>query len=234
MILIIIAGLIWFFARGSSEQQVSELDAVDTATNFYQDWLRAAKSPQDAEPNLDTLAKWPILSKSLRDKIKEGRKDSDMDPVLCQTTVPEDISMRRIYTGEEEVQMLVTSKDKEVTNQATVTIKKYNEGWYIDNIECSLGEFAPDREFSFEKEGFLLKDSIPAPYNSNNWHLVFEDNGQAGNVAPLLFGPESQCTNLDGEKSVCDPSQFTEATKVYVRSQMTERGANVVQLEFAK
>ncbi len=233
-VLVAIVGLVWFFAKGGAEQQVSKLDATDTVGDFYDKWLKAAQMPTTADPNLATLAKSPILSKSLRAKIANAQKDSNTttDPVLCQSTVPEDISMRRVFTSENEAQILVTSKDKNVTNQAFVTLNKYNNGWYINDIQCSLGEFAPEREFSFEKEGYLLKNSIPKPYNNKNWHLIFEDNGEPGHVVPLLFDSESQCTSLDGSKSVCKPDQFIEATKVFVRGQMTERGANVKQLEF--
>jgi hypothetical protein len=109
-----------------------------------------------------------------------------------------------------------------------------NGGWYIDNIQCSFGEFAEEKEFSFEKEGFLLKNSVPSPYNSKNWHLVFAENGQDGHVVPLFFDSESQCTDLDGNKSVCKPDQFTETTGVFIRGQMTERGVSVKQQTLVK
>ena len=236
MVLVAIVGLVWFFAKGSTEQQVSRLDAVDTVGDFYHQWLKAAQMPTEADPNLATLAKSSILSKSLRARLISAQKDSDTttDPVLCQTTIPEDISIRRVYMSEDEAQILITSKDKNVTNQAFVILNRYNEGWYINDIQCSLGEFAPERKFSFEKAGYLLKDSIPKPYDPKNWHLVFEDNGELGHVVPLLFDSESQCIGIDGSKSVCKPDQFTEAIKVFVRSQMTERGADVKQLEFVK
>lgn len=236
VVLVVIVGLVWFFAKGPTEQQVSKLDAVDTAGDFYRGWLEAAQQPATSDPSLATLAKSPILSKSLKDKIKTAQKDSDTttDPVLCQTAIPEDISMRRVFMSEDEAQILVTSKDKNVTDQALVTLNRYNGGWYIDDIQCSLGEFEPEREFSFEKEGYLLKNSIPEPYDSKNWHLIFEDDGEPGHVVPLFFDAESQCTGLDGSVAVCKPDEFTEAAKVYVRSQMTERGADVVRMEFVK
>jgi hypothetical protein len=234
-VLVAIVGLVWFFTK-SSTQQVSKLDAVDTVGNFYGEWLKAAGQPTTADPSLATLAKSPILSKSLRVKIASAQKDPNTttDPVLCQTVVPEDISMRRVYESPDEAQILVTSKDKSATGQAIITLSRYNDGWYINDILCSLGEFAPEREFSFEKEGYLLKGSVPKPYDPKNWHLVFEENGEAGHVVPLFFDSESQCTSLDGNKSVCKPDQFTEATKVFIHGQMAERGADVKQLEFVK
>ena len=236
MILAVIIGLIWFTSKGSSEQQTSRFDATDTVINFYDQWLKAAQEPTDADPDQKTLAKSPILSKALRDRLVKAQKNPDTtpDPVLCQTVTPEDISTRRVYEDAEMAQVLVMSRDKDVTEQAVVTLMKINDGWYIDNIECSPGEFAPEREFSFEKEGNLLKGSIPAPYNPEDWHLVFEQEGVPGNVVPLFFDSKSECTILDGDKTSCTPDQFTEATKVFVRGQMSERGVNVNFLEFVK
>lgn len=235
LVLAAIVALVWFFANRDSKQKVSTLDAVDIVGDFYHGWLKAAQAPDAAEPNLGTLAKSPILSKSLKNKIKNAQKDSDAtDPVLCQTVVPEDISIRRVYVNKDEAQMVVTSKNKSVANQALVTLNSLDGGWYINDIQCSLGEMAPDREFSFEKEGYLLKNSIPKPYNPKNWHLIFEENGEAGHVVPLLFDTESQCTDLGKNKSVCKPDQLTEVTKVFIRGQMTEYGATVKQLEFVK
>lgn len=237
VVIVLVVVLVWFFANRGSEQKVSTLDAVDIVGDFYHGWLKAVQQPTEADPNLQTLAKSPILSKALKSKIAKVQKDSaaTIDPVLCQSkTPPEEISIRRVSMGEDETQILVTSKDKSVANQALVVLNKLNDGWYINDIQCSLGEFAPEREFSFEQEGFLLKNSISAPYNPKNWHLVFAENGEAGHVVPLLFDAESQCTDLNKSKSVCKPDQLTEAMKVLVRGQMTERGAKVKQLELIK
>ena len=233
---IIVLGLFWFFFKGSGEQETSKLDVTDTVVNFYEDWLKAAQEPEVADPSLKVLAKSPILSKTLRDRLTEAEKDPGVapDPVLCQTVIPENISTRRVYENADEAQVLVTSRDKKVTEQAIVTLAKLNEGWYIDNIECSLGEFMPEREFSFEREGYLLKGSIPTPYDNKNWHLVFEENGKPGHAAPLFFDGASECTNLEGSKAVCKPDQFVEAIKVFVQGQMTERGVSVKFLKLIK
>lgn len=235
VVLAVLAAVAWFFVGGAGGQQVSKVDAIDTVKSFYDQWLVAVKDP-NVVPDRTTLAKEPILSKTLREKIADALKASDenLDPVLCQTLVPESISIRSVYESEEGAQILVTSKDKTVTNQAIVTLARLNDGWYINDIQCSLGEFAPEREFTFENEGFILKGSIPAPYDSKNWHIVFEQNGVPGHVAPLFFDSSSQCTDMKGTKSVCKPEDFIEASKVLVRGQMTERGATVNQLEFIK
>ena len=230
LVLIAIVLLAVFFMRGSSEQQVSKLDATDTVVSFYDQWLVAAKQP-DTEPNRSKLAKSPILGKTLKDRLVSELKksDSNLDPVLCQSTVPESISTRTVFQETEKAQILVTSRDKNVTDQAVVSLTRLNDGWFISDIQCSGGEFAPEREFTFEGEGYLLKGSIPAPYDSKNWHLVFEEDGVPGHVVPLLFNSESQCTTLDGNKAVCKLDQLTEAMKVFVQGQMTEYGVSVKQ-----
>lgn len=237
-VLIVIGGLVWFFTRdggGSRGQQVSNLDAVDTVGTFYDQWLKAVQEPATADPNRVTLMKSPLLSKTLKDRLaKESTLNASPDPVLCQTKTPENISIIRVYEEPDRAQILVLSRDKKVTEQALVTLARLDEGWYIDEIECSAGEFAPEREFSFEKEGFLLKDSIPKPFDPKNWHLVFEENGELGHVVPLFFDATSQCTDLSGTKAVCKPDQLKEMTKVFVQAQMTERGANLKNLRVVK
>lgn len=234
IVLIAVAVFAWIFIKGSSTQQVSKLDTTDTVVGFYTEWLASVKD-SSVSPDRAKLAKSPILSKALREKLSSALKQTDsLDPVLCQTTVPESFATRSVYQKDTEAQILVTSRDKSVSEQTIVTLNKTDEGWYINNIECSPGEFAPEKEFTFENEGFLLKDSIPAPYNKKNWHIVFEEDGVKGNVVPLIFDKDSQCTDLDGNKAVCKPDQLAEATKVLVRGQMTEYGANVKQLQLVK
>ncbi len=221
--------------KGGSTQQVSKLDITDTVGDFYSQWLKSAQD-SNVSPNKAKLAKSPILSKVLREHLASELKNptSGVDPVLCQTVVPEGFSTRNVYQKDTEAQILVTSKDKNVSEQAIFTLTKLNDGWYINTIECSPGEFAPEREFTFESEGFLLKDSIPAPYNKKNWHLVYEEKGVQGNVVPLIFDKDSQCTDLDGKKAVCKPDQLTETAKTSIKGQMTEYGVSVKQLQLIK
>lgn len=237
VVVVLIGVGIWIFSKdsGSPKQQISRLDAIDTVTNFYEDWLEALKQPATADPGLAALVSSPILSQTLSARLVNTPSSSTTtDPVLCQTVVPENISTRKVYENADKAEILVMSRDKKVTGQAIVTLAKTSDGWHINEIECSLGEIAPVREFSFEKEGFLLKGSVPKPYNSKNWHLVFEENGKPGNVVPLFFDSTSECTSLDGSKSPCKPDQFKEATKVFVRGQMSERGVSVKRQEFVK
>lgn len=216
-------------------QEVSKLDPADVVGDFYEQWLRAVKDPVGAIPDLATLATYPILSKTLSASLVTAQADASttLDPVLCQSRVPDDISIRNVYETDKEVEMLVVSRDKSVTNQAVVKLKSLDGGWYIDDIECSAGEFGPEREFSFERVGYLLKSSVPAPYDSKKWHLIFEENGELGHVAPLIFDSESRCSQ-GGSESVCRPDQFIETQMVSIRGQMTETGVNVKFQELIK
>jgi len=240
IVVVLVAGGVWMFTKGDSStdggaQSTTKLDAVDTVEGFYGDWLTALKSPTTADPNLATLATSDMLSKTLSEQIVKAQAlGTKPDPVMCQKVVPEGISTRTIYEKDKEAQMLVTSRDKKVAESAIVTLTKSGDEWTIEKIECSLGEVAPVKEFSFEKQGFLLKTSVPKPFDSKNWHLVFEENGELGHVVPLFFDTKSQCIKTDGTKAVCKPAEFKEATKVMVYGQMSERGATVVKLEFVK
>ena len=234
---IVVLVVIGLFTRGSfgGSQQVSKLDTIDTVGDFYNAWLKAVKDPT-AVPNLTTLSKTPYLSKILQTRIVEARKtkNTEIDPVLCQSVIPQSISIRKVFETTDKAEVLVMSRDKTVTNQAVIELSKLKDGWYINEIKCSLGEFAPEKEFSFEQSGFLLKVSVPAPYNSKNWHLVYEENGQKGNVIPLFFDSTSKCINTNKSESICKPDQLKETTEVFVRGQMTESGISIKRLEFVK
>lgn len=236
-VLIVIGGLVWLFSRGeggSVGQQVSTLDAVDTVGTFYDQWLTAIKEPGTADPTRVALMKSPLLSKELRDRLaKESTLDASPDPVLCTTKTPEKLNTSRVFEEADKAQLLVMSREKNASEAAIVTLAK-DGGWYIDTIECTKGDIPPVREFAFEKEGNLLKGSIPKPFDPKNWHLVFEDNGVKGNVVPLFFDATSQCTSLDGKTAVCKPAEFKEVAKVFIQAQMTERGATVKNLKFIK
>ncbi len=240
VVLVALGGLIWFFTRdgegGSGGQQVSTLDAVDTVGTFYDQWLKAVKEPGAAEPSRAELLKSPLLGKALKERLAtESTANASPDPVLCQTKTPEKINTSRVFEEADKAQLLVMAREKNATEAAIVTLAKKDGAWYIDTIECSKGDIPPPQgEFSFEKEGFLLKASVPKPYDPKNWHLVFEENGQKGHVVPLLFDAKSECTALDGKKAACKPAEFKEAAKVSIQGQMTERGATVKNLKFVK
>ncbi len=219
-------------ATDTTEQEVSTADPIDIVLDFYGPWLEAVKSTSTDPYQLELVTN-KILSEALRTQLMsaKGHPESEIDPVLCQTTIPEGVKVRIVSEQADVMRVLVTAKEKELTAQSVFTLKRHNDGWFIDRIICYPGEFELPREFSFEKEGFLLK-SVPPPLDPQYWHIVFEDNGELGHAAPLFFNAESSCVAIDGSKTVCDPTQFTEATKMHVYGQMTERGVDVTRLEF--
>lgn len=214
------------------KQVVSEKEPIDVTLDFFDPWLSAARATS-TDPYTEKLHRAPILSKELRKKLKSTNKETVPDPVTCQSVPPPSFSSRPIFQTETEAQVLVMSTQKEFPEQAVVTLRAQDGGWYIYDITCSGGEFAPEREFDFDREGFLLK-SVPPPYNPENWHIVFEENGQFGHAAPLFFSEESSCIGLDGASAVCNPEQFREATKVLVQGSMSEWGVQVKKLQLLK
>ena len=236
VVALIVIVAVLFFSKGDSEQEVSEQmvstsDPMNTVLDFYDPWLSAVKA-SDTDPYQRGLNEEPLLSPELRTKLADmkDREIGEPDPVLCQTEAPTGISARRIYQNADEAQVLVMSTEPGQTAQAVVTLPRLNDGWYIKDITCSLGEFAPDREFTFEREGFLLK-SVEPPLDPQYWHLVFEEDGRMGHTAPLFFGAESTCMALDGSQSTCDPNSFTEPSKAFVQGEMTEAGVEVKRVE---
>ena len=237
-IVVVIGGIAWFAMGSGGDSSGSDVvkyaDPADAASDFYKEWLKAAKDASVA-PDKATLAVSPVLAQELSAKIVAAlQAGASLDPVLCQTVVPQDITIRNVYVEAEKAEILVTSKDKSVTKQAVVAVDKTSDSWVISEIKCTDGDVGVEREFSFEQEGFLIKSSVPKPFNNKNWHIVFIQDGKPGNVAPLFFDSKSQCTALDGTKAVCKPESFVETNKVMVRGQMSEKGVTVVRMEFVK
>jgi hypothetical protein len=204
---------------------------VDIVHDLYGPWLKAAQSTT-TNPYQEGLGKSPFLSKELRERLEVPQ--GGLDPVLCQTVIPAKISMRTVYEGADKTEILVTAKKPATsTEQAIFTLLPLDGGWYINSIRCSPGEFAPDSEFSFDREGQLMKKVSP-PLDPQYWHLVFEEDGQTGHYAPLFFSTGSMCHALDGSTAVCNPDTFIEASKAHVQGQMTEKGVEVKRIELMK
>ena len=206
-------------------------DPLDAALAFYQTYL-------DIEQNVATeyegdILKDPILADDVRAAIETH--SGDVDQVLCQSETPEKIRAKVLFRHESDaqVQVLGRGEGEKSPEQAVVTLAVEGGAWRITKIECLYGEMAPEREFSFENDGYLLK-SVPAPLDSRYWHIVFEQNGQLGYTAPLFFSTASMCTDVSGNTAMCDENTFVDATKVRLQGQMTEAGVevkNVTMLE---
>jgi len=214
-----------------ANQALSTEDPFDIVFDYYSPW-RDAVEAVETSPYLEGLQNEPLLSERLRERIIASETSGEVDPVLCQDTPPQKFTARIVSEYDDMIRILVKAKDPSLTAFATFNIKKHNDGWFIDDIICDTGgEVPPEREFTFEKEGFLLKD-VPEPLNSDNWHLIFEEDGEPGHFVPLLFSETTTCITNNGTESTCDPNSFAQATKAHVYGQMTELGAEVSKVEF--
>lgn len=235
---IIFAGLLWWLNKGGDgllggEARGMEGDPLDVALGFIEPWLTARQSA-DTDPFTLGLHNSIILSTEMsarladyEDKLATG----ELDPVLCQTTVPEGLRTLPVFKQEAEAKILVMSSDKTAGGQALVTLASHNGLWEITDITCGSAESDPNQsEFTFDKEGQLLKN-VPAPLNSQYWHLVFEEGGVFGHTAPLFLDGGSMC-NKDGVESVCSESMLQEIAHVHVQGSMTEAGVQVKRIEF--
>src|SRR5690606_13259273 len=122
------------------------------------------------------------IGSALRDRLAgfEGQLAvGQEDPVLCMTELPEGLRTTRVYEQGEAAQFMITSTTKGQLGQAIVSMVAKNGLWQITDISCGNGETGPQGEFSFDRSGFLLKQ-VPAPLNSENWHLVYEEEGVLG------------------------------------------------------
>ena len=237
--LLIVAGIL--FARSYNNEPVEEVSymqevaqekPVNIALDFYTAWLKAVQSTTTT-PYADGLASEKILSEVLRARLtaSEERLQTEIDPILCQTTTPMRATGRVVSTQENKVRILIMAKEKELTAQSVFTLNRIGDGWFIDSVTCAPGEFELPREFSFEREGYILKN-LAVPFNPQDWHIVFTENGEEGHVVPLFFSTTTVCRSLDNSEAPCIPDQFVNGTKIHVYSQMTERGAEVTRLEF--
>jgi len=234
LLLIIVVYLRDRGAENSDSDAQAELGiSLDVVSPFYNDWLDAAKSTS-TDPYQAGLATDSRLSESVKSYIATAQADTEstLDPVLCQSSVPPRIGAKLSYELDGKAQYLLLARGVGVTpEKAVVSLEVVDGAWLITDIECVSGEEGPVREFSFEREGFLLK-SPQAPLDPNLWYLVFEENGQNGHTAPLYFDAASMCVANDETESVCEPTQFINPSQALVKGEMTESGVEVKRVEF--
>ena len=241
VIVLLVAVAAWWFTQSKSSSTEDEVELrgvegepVDIALDFYEAWLRASKSTS-TNPFPEVVNNSEALSVKLSERLLEiinNPTEDQVDPVLCQASLPEKFRVKTIFEKEETVQLMILAKDKESKGQAVVDLKAHDNLWEITDITCLFGETAPPQgEFSFDKEGQLLK-SVPPPLNPDYWHLVFEENGQFGHTVPLLLDENSECTKANGEKSVCTEDMLTQTVTVRVQGDMEEAGLKVKKIQF--
>jgi hypothetical protein len=231
--ILLVASLL--FMNRMSVSSVAEVppiaDPIDVVLDFYTTWKTA--SADGADPFTGGTLDLPVVSATLKTALVSAKATTPaIDPVTCQETPAERVRGRLITNMGTTSTILIESRNGRETlpTMALVNLRAEAGEWKIESIECTLGDVAPEVEFTFDREGFLLK-SVPPPYESGKWHLVYEQDGQLGYVAPLLFTAESACVTEEGSVP-CAPDTFTETTKVVVKGNMTELGAEVVRIEF--
>jgi len=233
-IIVIVGIIIWQVMGGKGLLPEAwngvEGDPVDVTLDFYESWLEARKNGPN-EPFTAGMLDYAQVSPDLKAHLKtfEGQlTDETEDPVLCQIGVPDGLRTKPVFKQDESAQMLVMSKG--ATGQAVVSLEAKNGLWRISDISCGNGETGPQGEYSFEKSGFLLKQ-VPAPLDSNYWHLVFEEAGVLGHAVPLFIGDDSVCVQKDGTEVACNDDVLKETTPALVKGEMTETGVQVKRIE---
>jgi len=214
------------------EAQVAPVDdPMDVTMELYDPWLDGVQSTS-TEFNRSELLTAAPLTADLRDRLEQQiQTQSALDPVLCQIDIPERVGTKSVFTNDFEAQVLVIARGTKVPEQALVTLIAVDGKWVVSDITCSRGELAPDVEFTFEREGNLLKQSLQPPLNNEQWHLIYTRDGVAGNAIPVLFDANSTCVMTDGSEQVCAPDQLTEATAVLLQGAMQEAGVLVERMQ---
>lgn len=242
--LVVVVGLLfWLLGDRSSggEEKKDEVRgvpgvALDVALDFYQAWLDS-RLATSSDPYALGLPKTQALSIALGEKLalaEQAFKDSGFDPVLCQVDVPSAVRSKTIFENEKDVQIMVLPKGNKAGTQSVVSLTFHDGLWEILDISCSAGEQAPEQgEFSFEQEGFLLKQSIKPPLDNKYWHLVFEQDGVLGHTVPLFIDNAVCLTKGDSDES-CNDGALGEVMKVVVKGSMTEAGVDVKRIELMK
>jgi len=207
-------------------------DPLDAVSSFYGDWFEARTSTT-TDPYTLGLPADERLSQSVQEYISQADRNSEKDPVLCLTNLPPRIGSLPVFNVNGSAQYLVVARGigGVTPDRAVVDLAVVGDKWLINKIECISGESAPEREFAFERTGYLLKHNEP-PLDPNTWYIVFEENGEDGHIAPLFFSETSLCINAGREESVCQPDNFTNAIQATVKGGMSEAGVEVQRIEY--
>lgn len=231
--------VVWqFFASDSASSPAAENaqmvpvdDPIDVTLELYDPWLAGLLSTT-TEFNKEELLNAAPLTSELRATLLEriAQTDVAVDPIICQANLPERIGAKSIFTNDTEAQVIVVARGQKVPEQALVTLQAIDGKWVLSDVFCSQGEVAPEREFTFEQAGNILKQSLQPPLDPAQWHLIYTKDTVAGYAIPLLFTAESMCIATDGVEQVCNPDQLAEATAVFIQGEMQEAGVRVQRM----
>lgn len=217
-------------AKDSGEQIPVTENPVEPVSDFYATWVDA-RLATDTTPYLAGLATSEILSQKAQEYLTsaQGEFESSLtDPVLCGAEPFKSKRTKIVFQRDFSAEVLVYDRTESLQAVSSVKLVGENGAWKIDGFNCNLGETGPEiGEFSFDKTGFLLKDSVQPPLDSNYWYLVYEENGLMGFTAKLNFDDTSMCTLGGNPESTCDLSSLMEAMPVHIKGQMSEAGVEV-------
>ena len=222
-------------AGTSSVIVATSSDPVEAAMNFAVAWLSLRQSTS-SNPYQAGLQFVPFLSRSLSDRLNAGAASTtSLDPVLCQTKVPDRVGAKLVFVKDATAQVMVISRKPTLPGQALVSLTKVGDIWQIADITCDSGEAATSTgQYDFSQTGNLLKsDKMPPPLDPKFWYLVYAQDGQKGYTAALLFDKDSVCVAANGTQSTCDPSTLTLAAPATVEGNMTEAGVQVKKLTYS-
>jgi len=213
-------------------------DPLDIALEVANSWRNNIATSSELMVSLESFLDNDLFTRSMAADLVARSYDLTRDPmldvILCQAVTPPRIVGRLIVETPTEAQIMIMARGSEERSphQSVITLSGNGEGaWVVTGVECTRGEVAPEVEFPFDNEGYLLQ-SVPPPYQAGDWHVVFEQGGQMGYVAPLTFTTESVCITSSGQESVCDPSSFKEPLPALVQGDMTEMGVTVLRITF--
>jgi len=238
LVVVTIGVLAWlFFSNGlggfdatNIQDEQTKTDPLDVATRLYSPWLSALQATS-TEPDFGLLLTTAPVTPELRSRLQQqiDQPTSDVDPVICQPMVPERLGAKVVYITDDKAELMVVTRGTKVPEQALYTLDWQDSDWIISDITCSRGELGPEQEYSFEREGNLLKDSLQPPLDSSKWHLIYTRDDVAGYAIPLEFNESSIC--VSDVETVCDPSILSEAAAAKIQGAMQESGVLVERLE---
>lgn len=236
IVLVAVMAFLTLQKNGGSQQTedaaaIPTSDPLDDITGFYNEWLDALQSTSTdpvAAGLLDSPVLTPKMKESLKIAVEEG---GELDPVLCQTAIPEKIGAKLITRKDATAKVMVIARGEKMPGQSLASLVPQDGIWAIDEIKCAYGEMPPEQgEFSFEREGQLLH-SVPPPLDPEHWYIVYESEGVMGYTAKLIFDEESKCTDTDGVTGACDPNTFEETAPAFVQGEMSEAGLMVKHVQ---
>lgn len=240
--IIIIALIAWLFRspNTAAPTPISEPfsgvvgEPVDIVLDFFGTWSNARQSTS-TDPITEKLYDLPEVSPALSAKLLLAEavyRENGLDPVFCQKETFSSLRAKPVFQNETEAQFLVSPKQNEAGTLILVTLKTNGTLWNIADISCGGGEVGPVAgEYNFDHTGFLLKESILPPLDSDNWHIVFSQNDVLGFTAPIFFSSTSNCTLEGNAEEICAGERLRETMQVRVRGNVTEAGVFVSKLE---